>query len=94
MLHIPVGTPLKDLAYLLDSGVKVAMLYGDRNLTCNWLGGEANSLAIDYRHAESFRSAGYTAIYTNHSYVGGQVRQNGKLSFPRVYESRHEVPAY
>lgn len=30
----------------------------------------------------------------NETYIGGQVRQHGNLSFTRVYEAGHEVPAY
>ena len=90
----PGRTPLDDLAYLLDSGVKVAMMYGDRDFTCNWLGGEANSLAVKYSKACDFQAAGYTAIHTNYSYIGGQVRQHGNFSFSRIYDSGHEVPAY
>ncbi len=76
---------LEDIAYILDSGIKVALAYGDRDYACNWIGGEEVSLAINYTDSEKFRSAGYTPIQTNSSYVGGQVRQYGNFSFSRVY---------
>lgn len=38
--------PLADLAILLNKGVRVALLYGDADWICNWLGGEAISLAL------------------------------------------------
>jgi Serine carboxypeptidase len=76
---------LEDIAYVLDSGIKVALVYGDSDYACNWVGGEKVSLAIDYTDSDQFRSAGYTAIQTNSSYVGGQVRQYGNFSFSRVY---------
>ncbi|TKA68290.1 hypothetical protein B0A55_04291 [Friedmanniomyces simplex] len=41
-----------------------------------------------------FRDAGYEYIHTNHSYSGGVVRQNGNLSFSRVFDSGHDVAAY
>jgi carboxypeptidase C (cathepsin A) len=85
---------LEDLAYLLESGIKVALVYGDRDYACNWYGGEAVSLAINHTQAAEFRAAGYQGIRANESYEGGQVRQYGNLSFSRVYESGHEVPAY
>lgn len=85
---------LQDLAYILDSGIKVALVYGDRDYACNWIGGEEVSLAVNYSKSTEFRNAGYTPIHTNSSYVGGQVRQYGNFSFSRVYESGHEVPAY
>lgn len=29
---------LEDLAYLLESGIKVTLVYGDRDYACNWIG--------------------------------------------------------
>ena len=69
-------------------------MYGDRDFACNWIGGEAVSLAIPYANQEQFNAAGYAGIRTNDSYVGGQVRQHGNLSFSRVYQAGHEVPSY
>lgn len=63
-------------------------------VACNWYGGELLSLAIPYSDSSAFASAGYTDLVVNSSYIGGQVRQHGNLSFTRVYESGHEVPAY
>ena len=85
---------LHDIAYLLDSGIKVALVYGDRDYACSWNGGEAVSLAVEYTRAEKFHAAGYAPLQTNSSYVGGRVRQHGNFSFSRVFESGHEVPAY
>ena len=34
------------VGYLLDSGIKVAMVYGDRDYACNWIDGEKASLAV------------------------------------------------
>ena len=84
----------EDLAYLLESGVKVALVYGDRDYACNWYGGELVSLAINHTAQEEFAAAGYADVVVNSSYVGGQVRQYGNLSFTRVYQAGHEVPAY
>ncbi|KAJ5986490.1 Carboxypeptidase S1 [Penicillium sp. IBT 35674x] len=85
---------LHDLGYVLDSGVKVSLVYGDRDYACDWIGGEDVSLGINYSKADSFRAAGYSPLQTNLSYVGGQVRQHGNFSFARVYQAGHEVPAY
>ncbi|KAL2043728.1 hypothetical protein N7G274_003247 [Stereocaulon virgatum] len=88
------GGFLDDLAYVLESGIKVALIYGDRDYICNWIGGEEVSLAVDYNQKDAFHSAGYTNITTNSSYVGGLVRQHGNFSFSRVFQAGHEVPAY
>ncbi|KAL2854636.1 Alpha/Beta hydrolase protein [Aspergillus pseudodeflectus] len=85
---------LEDLAYVLDSGIKVALVYGDRDYACPWNGGEEVSLQVDYSDAAEFRAAGYAPLHTNASYVGGLVRQHGNFSFTRVFEAGHEVPAY
>jgi len=48
---------------------------------------------MSYPSAASFRSAGYTNLQTNASYVGGLVRQHGNVSFSRVFEAGHSVAA-
>jgi carboxypeptidase C (cathepsin A) len=87
-----------DLAALLRAGVRVGFMYGDRDYICNWLGGEAISLAVAAQtsasYASRFPAAGYAPIITNTSYVGGVVRQYGNLSFSRVYDAGHAIPAY
>lgn len=83
-----------DIAYLLDSGVKVALVYGDRDYACNWMGGETISLDVDYSKSSNFRAAGYQDVQVNSSYVGGQVRQHGNFSFTRVFQAGHMIPAY
>lgn len=88
------GHGLAYLGGLLDRGVKVALVYGDRDYQCNWLGGEAISLAINSSTTSGFQSAGYANIETNSSYVGGLVRQYGNLSFSRVFQAGHETPYY
>ncbi|KAI5922426.1 Alpha/Beta hydrolase protein [Camillea tinctor] len=84
------------LAALLDSGVRVGFLYGDRDYICNWIGGEAVSLALasSTHNYEQFSSAGYAPIIVNDSYIGGVVRQLGNLSFSRIYQAGHFIPAY
>ena len=86
-----LGNGLKKLGSLLERGVKISLVYGDRDYQCNWLGGEAISLALG---SDDFKKAGYTNIETNSSYVGGLVRQHGNLSFARVFQAGHEVPYY
>lgn len=85
---------IEDLAYLLEEGVKVSLVYGDRDYACNYFGGELLGLAIPYANATSFAQAGYADVVVNETYIGGQVRQYGNLSFTRVYQAGHEVPAY
>jgi carboxypeptidase C (cathepsin A) len=87
-----------DIAALLNAGVRVGFMYGDRDYICNWLGGEAISLAVSAQtntsYATLFPAAGYAPIITNKTYIGGVVRQYGNLSFSRIYDAGHSVPAY
>ena len=85
---------LEDIAYLLDNGIKVTLMYGDRDYACNWIGGEDVSLAIPWEHQDKFAHAGYAPLRTNHKYEGGRVRQYGNLSYIRVYQAGHAVPSY
>ncbi|KAL9020328.1 MAG: hypothetical protein Q9185_002406 [Variospora sp. 1 TL-2023] len=90
------GNQISQLAYLLSLGVRVALVYGDRDYICNWLGGEAVSFSIAAQSPAyaPFYSAGYADIVVNSSYIGGAVRQYGNLSFSRIYNAGHLIPAY
>ena len=80
---------IKYVGDLLEKGVKVALVYGDRDFACNWVGGETMSLAIEYEGSDEFAAAGYTPIFTDEGVEGGQVRQSGNYSFSRVYQAGH-----
>lgn len=86
-----LGDGLNKLRNLLRKGVKVSLIYGDRDYQCNWMGGEAISLALA---SADFKKAGYADIKTNSSYTGGLVRQHGNLTFSRVFQAGHEAPFY
>lgn len=90
------GSQINDIVFLLSLGVRVALIYGDRDFICNWVGGEAVSFAIAAQSPlhSPFYSAGYADIVVNETYIGGAVRQFGNLSFSRIYDAGHLVPAY
>ncbi|KAF1352374.1 secreted carboxypeptidase-like protein [Delphinella strobiligena] len=88
------GGMLENLAYILDNGVKVSLLYGDRDYACNWVGGEASSLKIPWASQDDFTSAGYTPLVMSPVHSAGLTRQYGNLSFTRVYQAGHLVPSY
>lgn len=60
---------------------------------CNWFGGEALSLALNYTHAEEFRASGYEPFVVD-GVEYGTGRQHGNFSFTRVYDAGHEIPYY
>ncbi|KAK7757545.1 hypothetical protein SLS62_000560 [Diatrype stigma] len=84
----------------------VHLIYGDRDYAANWVGGEAASLAVPWaRQAEFAERAGYARLLVpSKSYdeeeeeeemmVAGLTRQLGRLSFTRVFQAGHMVPAY
>ena len=84
---------ITDLETILANGVRVALYYGDADYICNWFGGQAISLALNYTHSAEFAAAGYAPFVVNGTEYG-EVRQYGNFSFLRMYESGHEVPFY
>ena len=90
------GNQISQISYLLSLGIRVALIYGDRDYICNWAGGEAVAFSIAAQSISylPFYTAGYADIVVNNSYVGGVVRQYGNFSFSRVYDAGHLIPAY
>ncbi|GAP91541.2 putative serine carboxypeptidase [Rosellinia necatrix] len=60
------GGYLGAIAALLDGdgGVRVHLVYGDRDYASNWAGGEAASLAVPWRRAAEFAAASYAPLLT------------------------------
>ncbi len=81
---------MKDVEYLLETGVKIALVYGDRDFRCPWQGAENLALQANWSGAQAFRSSGFGSVYTNASYDGGVARQHGNLSFTRVFQAGHD----
>lgn len=57
------------------------------------MGGENITLSVKHEQSEAFISSGYEGVVTNSTYYGGVVRQQGNLSFTRVFEAGHEGKA-
>jgi len=89
-----LGGHLDNLAYLLDNGVSVHLLHGDRDPSCEWRGGERASLAVPWERQKDFARAGYAALTMPGGEVKGMTRQLGNFSFTRVFQAGHEIPAY
>lgn len=71
---------------ILNNSVRVAMYHGDADYICNWFGGEAVSLAVNYTDSAEFRAAGYAPFVLDGTEYG-EVRQYGNFSFLRMYDS-------
>lgn len=90
---------LPRIEYLLSKDVKVAFIYGDRDYRCPWTLGEKTALATKWEHQTDFANAGYEEMQgiVTPADEGGRpalVKQYGRLSFSRVYQSGHAVSAY
>ena len=73
------GGLLEDIAYILDHGVRVAMIYGDRDYACNWVGGEFASMKVPYKHHIDFARSGYTPVVLDSFRSAGLTRQYGNF---------------
>lgn len=71
---------IHDLEYAISVGVDVAMIYGDRDYICNWLGGEAIAKNLAWSHQKGFLGAGYEKTITNDKYDGGVTKQVSRHS--------------
>lgn len=68
---------------LLSGGVKVAMIYGDRDMKCNWIGAENVTLHTNYPSSTAFRASGYENI-TN-AYIRAAWSANSGASPSRAF---------
>ena len=84
---------MQDLQYLLADGVKVTLIYGDRDYRCPWTVGIATANAFDWKNQKGFLAAGYEELQ-GISPRGGVVKQYGQLSFSRIFDAGHAVSAY
>ncbi|TID25184.1 serine carboxypeptidase [Venturia nashicola] len=80
-----------DMKKILDANLTLMLYAGDADMDCNWLGVEAVSHQLG---VPGYEQAGYTDNISSDHVVHGQVKQAGKFSFSRIYESGHEVPFY
>jgi carboxypeptidase D len=85
--------PLLDLSELLESGTRVALLFGDADYILNWLGGQDLSLAVNFTASESFRNSGYVPLVTDGKRYG-DTREADNFSFTRLFDAGHDVPFY
>ncbi|KAJ5181327.1 Peptidase S10 serine carboxypeptidase [Penicillium cf. griseofulvum] len=85
------GGSLEAIGSILDSGISVTLIYGDRDFACNWLGGKALSQAVQWSKAQTFRTAGIQDLVIPLYPKAAQVQQGGGLSFIHVHSAGHSV---
>jgi len=86
-------TLLPQLAALANSRLKMLIWAGDADINCNWLGGHASVLAMDwYGNATLHRTPFFNMTIKGQAVAAVQNVDN--FSFARVFASGHEVPAF
>ncbi|KAF9457904.1 alpha/beta-hydrolase [Collybia nuda] len=86
-------TWLPQLGALADSRLKLLIWAGDADINCNWLGGHASVLAMDWYGKERLQNAEFTNMTLGGKAVAA-IKNIDNFTFARVYESGHEVPAF
>ncbi|KAJ7059266.1 alpha/beta-hydrolase [Mycena amicta] len=86
-------TWLPQLGALANSTMKILIWAGDADINCNWLGGHASVLAMDWYGKDRLNAATFTNMTINGSAVAA-IKNVDNFSFARVYEAGHEVPAF
>ncbi|KAG1881409.1 Alpha/Beta hydrolase protein [Suillus tomentosus] len=86
-------TWLLQLSALVNSRMKILIWAGDTDLVCNWLGGHASVLAMDWYGNETLHNTPLTNMTIDGKPVAA-VQNVDNFSFARVYGAGHEVPAF
>ncbi|KZS95849.1 alpha/beta-hydrolase [Sistotremastrum niveocremeum HHB9708] len=86
-------TLLPQLSALVNSGLKTLLWAGDADINCNWLGGHASALAMDWFGKNQLAATPFKNMTVNGKAVAA-IQNVDNFSFARVFASGHEVPAY
>ncbi|OBZ76469.1 Carboxypeptidase S1 [Grifola frondosa] len=86
-------TLLPQLSALANSRLKILIWAGDADINCNWLGGHASVLAMDWYGNETLHKTPFTNM-TIHGSPVAAIQNVDNFSFARVYLAGHEVPAF
>ena len=77
----------KQIMEMLEAGVSILVYSGDKDLICNYMGGEDWTNALQWSGQKQFRSLIYRPYETY-----GQYKSYNGLTFFRVYGAGHMVP--
>ncbi|KAF0698418.1 Aste57867_10947 [Aphanomyces stellatus] len=77
---------------ILAAGVRVVLNVGDADLMCDWLGNDAWAKSLVWPGKASYNAAPVTPLVVDGANAG-QVRSAHGLSFVRIFNSGHCVPA-
>ncbi|GLB39568.1 putative serine carboxypeptidase [Lyophyllum shimeji] len=86
-------TLLPQLGALANSGLKILIWAGDADINCNWLGGHASVLAMEWYGKARLNSTPFSNMTIGGKTVAA-IQNVDNFSFATVYEAGHEVPAF
>ncbi|KAF4620113.1 hypothetical protein G7Y89_g14707 [Cudoniella acicularis] len=81
------------LSNLVQSGLRTLIWAGDADSVCDWFGGLASVNNLTWSGGDRFRQTG-VQNYTVGGVPGGEFKNVENLSWLRVFQSGHEVPAF
>ncbi|QRW00147.1 Serine carboxypeptidase [Ceratobasidium sp. AG-Ba] len=81
------------LEKVINAGVRVLLLDGDADYICNYVGFESMVDALQTQFTSLYKQQAWTT-WTVAGTATGQYKNAGTLSYLRVSEAGHEVPAY
>ncbi|OQS02029.1 serine protease family S10 [Thraustotheca clavata] len=80
------------VANILDADVPVLIYAGDADLVCNWKGNYAWTSALNWSGKKAYNDASMSDFVVDGEAVGS-VKSADKLTFARIYNAGHMVPA-
>jgi carboxypeptidase C (cathepsin A) len=79
------------LARSLDKGIAVTFYYGKADRACNYVGGYAMALALNWQGKDAFNSMRLEPLLIGGA-EAGQVQHHGGLTFVQIEAAGHMVP--
>ncbi|TBU21286.1 alpha/beta-hydrolase [Dichomitus squalens] len=86
-------TLLPQLSALANARMKILIWAGDADINCNWLGGHASVLAMDWYGNQTLHKTPFTNMTIGGKAVAA-IQNVDNFSFARVFQAGHEVPAF
>ncbi|KAI8319171.1 hypothetical protein GQ54DRAFT_299559 [Martensiomyces pterosporus] len=81
----------REIPPLLDAGIRVLIYNGDADWICNWYGGKAWALNLEWPGNDAFNDA-EDLVWNVAAKQAGEVRSFANFTLPRVFEAGHMAP--
>ncbi len=82
------------IADLVNAGIPALIYAGDVDFICNYLGNQAWTLAMDWKHKNEFNNAEVKEWGNREDgSAAGKVRTSNGFTFMQIYDAGHMVPS-